>query len=228
MGRDADYSSKPREARLPCRKSRLTRYCVPLMPSALSARDDPPAAEPRQAFLIAAFLGIAILLTFPHVTGLGTFIAGDSGDSLLNLWILRTVQAGLPHGWRALWSPPIFFPHAMFSRQRHAASRRDPPLATADRRRRALALNAIAWPRGYSPRGAHAGSRCASREHGARRLSPRWPTRTPPFVSFTTSTFSSSSAVRSCRRRYWPRCGASRRRRPSEDSCLDWRSPHSR
>jgi hypothetical protein len=37
-------------------------------------------------------------------------IAGDSGDSILNLWIMRSVQAGLPHGWNALWSPPVFHP----------------------------------------------------------------------------------------------------------------------
>ncbi len=68
------------------------------------------ARAPHAALLLAIFLILAVALTFPNVTRLRTFIAGDSGDSLLNLWIMRRVQIGLPHGWHALWNPPIFYP----------------------------------------------------------------------------------------------------------------------
>jgi hypothetical protein len=71
---------------------------------------DVRARAPHPLFLLGLFLAIAIGLTFPNVTRLRTYIAGDSGDSLLNLWIIRRVEIGLPHGWGALWNPPIFFP----------------------------------------------------------------------------------------------------------------------
>jgi hypothetical protein len=73
------------------------------------AHDD-SLAEPRAIWLLTAFLIVAIVLTFPHVAALRGSIAGDSGDSLLNLWIIRSVQRGLPLGWRALWSTQIFYP----------------------------------------------------------------------------------------------------------------------
>lgn len=65
---------------------------------------------PHTLILLGLFLAIAIVLTFPNVSRLRTYVAGDSGDSLLNLWIIRRVEIGLPHGWNALWNPPIFFP----------------------------------------------------------------------------------------------------------------------
>jgi hypothetical protein len=74
------------------------------MPTA-TVRRAPPAA-----LLVALFLAIAVGLTFPNVTRLRTYLAGDSGDSLLTLWIVRRVQIGLPHGWHALWDPPIYYP----------------------------------------------------------------------------------------------------------------------
>ncbi|HWS46337.1 MAG TPA: hypothetical protein VN636_10780, partial [Acidimicrobiia bacterium] len=69
------------------------------------ARRDPPAA-----LLVLAFLAIAVFVTFRDVSRLRTFIAGDSGDSLLELWVLRHVQISLPHGWNAFWNAPIFSP----------------------------------------------------------------------------------------------------------------------
>ncbi len=83
-------------------------------PGSDSAPDGPVDGDhdraPHVAVLLAIFLVLAVALTFPNVTRLRTFIAGDSGDSLLNLWIMRRVQIGLPHGWHALWNPPIFYP----------------------------------------------------------------------------------------------------------------------
>jgi hypothetical protein len=70
-------------------------------------------AEPRDppaALLLAAFTIVAFGLTFPNVTRFRTFVPGDSGDALLNLWIMRSVQAGMPDGWHALWNRPIFSP----------------------------------------------------------------------------------------------------------------------
>ena len=46
----------------------------------------------------------------PDVRHLASVIPGDSGDALLNLWILRAVQAGIPHGWHGLWNAPAFAP----------------------------------------------------------------------------------------------------------------------
>ena len=66
--------------------------------------------EPRAVFLLIAFTTIATVLTVPNVTRLRTFVDGDSGDSLLVLWILRSVQRGFPHGWDAMWNAPIFSP----------------------------------------------------------------------------------------------------------------------
>ena len=68
------------------------------------------ARGPHAAILLALFLAVAIGLTFPNLSRLRTHLAGDSGDSLLNLWIIRRVEIGFPHGWGALWSPPIFHP----------------------------------------------------------------------------------------------------------------------
>ncbi len=67
-------------------------------------------AEPRALILVAAFAVIAVVMTFPAIGRLHTSLAGDSGDSLLNLWILRRAQIGLPHGWHAFWNAPIFHP----------------------------------------------------------------------------------------------------------------------
>ena len=70
-----------------------------------SRRADPPAW-----LLLLAFTIIAIALAFPAVSRLHTSVAGNSGDSLLNLWIMRSVQTGLPHGWHAFWDARIFHP----------------------------------------------------------------------------------------------------------------------
>jgi hypothetical protein len=68
-------------------------------------RRDPPAA-----MLLGVFTVVAVALTFPDLSRFRTFVPGDSGDGLLNLWIIRSVQTGIPHGWNALWNAPIFSP----------------------------------------------------------------------------------------------------------------------
>ena len=60
--------------------------------------------------LVAAFVVVAVGLTFPHLGVAATRIPGNAGDGLLNVWIMRAVQTGLPHGWHALWDAPIFYP----------------------------------------------------------------------------------------------------------------------
>ena len=65
---------------------------------------------PRTAILLLIFSAAAIALACPDVRHLATIIPGDSGDAILNLWILRAVQSGIPHGWRGLWNAPIYSP----------------------------------------------------------------------------------------------------------------------
>jgi Protein of unknown function DUF45 len=66
-------------------------------------------AEPPKIIVAAASAVIAVALAFPSVSRLHTSVPGNSGDSLLNLWIIRSVQTGLPRGWHALWNAGIFF-----------------------------------------------------------------------------------------------------------------------
>jgi hypothetical protein len=93
---------------------------MPQVPSASVTRpvqellDEPVTdiqpSEPHAGILLTLFAAVAIVLTFPNLSHFRTSIGGDSGDSLLNLWIMRSVQHGLPHGWHSLWNPPIFYP----------------------------------------------------------------------------------------------------------------------
>jgi hypothetical protein len=64
----------------------------------------------RPAILLVVFAVVAIALALPDLRHITTVIPGDSGDGILNLWILRAVQAGVPHGWRNLWNAPVFWP----------------------------------------------------------------------------------------------------------------------
>ncbi len=66
--------------------------------------------EPSTPLLVAVFAVIALAMTFPSLERLHSSLAGDSGDSLLNLWIVRQVQIGAPRGWHAFWDAPIFHP----------------------------------------------------------------------------------------------------------------------
>ncbi len=62
------------------------------------------------AIVLTTFLIIAIGMACPDVRHLASVIPGDSGDALLNLWILRAAQAGILHGWHGLWNAPAFAP----------------------------------------------------------------------------------------------------------------------
>jgi hypothetical protein len=66
--------------------------------------------EPRPVALLAVFGALTVALAYPGLAHFGTRIPGDGGDSLLNLWIVRSVQIGLPHGWHSMWNTRIFFP----------------------------------------------------------------------------------------------------------------------
>jgi hypothetical protein len=70
----------------------------------------PAPRDPPAALLLAVFTVVAIALTFPNLSRFRTFVPGDSGDGLLTLWIIRSVQHGIPHGWNAFWNAPIFYP----------------------------------------------------------------------------------------------------------------------
>lgn len=62
--------------------------------------------------VVAAYAVIAYALTFPTWPGrLRTHLAGDSGDALLNLWIVRWVGHHVDDGWGALWDTTMFHPH---------------------------------------------------------------------------------------------------------------------
>jgi hypothetical protein len=66
--------------------------------------------EPRTVVVVALFVVIAVLFTYPALGHFRTSVAGDSGDSFFNLWVMRAVQRALPHGWHALWNQPIYHP----------------------------------------------------------------------------------------------------------------------
>jgi hypothetical protein len=66
--------------------------------------------RPPAIVVVSIFVVLAFVESFRDISRLRTFVAGDSGDSILNLWIMRSVQRGLPHGWHALWDAPIFYP----------------------------------------------------------------------------------------------------------------------
>ena len=57
--------------------------------------DQPRRADPPAWVLLAVLTIIAIVLAFPDIGRLHSSVAGNSGDSLLNLWIMRSVQTGL-------------------------------------------------------------------------------------------------------------------------------------
>lgn len=74
--------------------------------------DTTPAPRRVGPIVAGIYAVIAFALTFPTWPArLRTHIPGDSGDALLNLWILRWVGHHATDGWSALWDAPIFSPH---------------------------------------------------------------------------------------------------------------------
>jgi hypothetical protein len=76
-----------------------------------SVADEARATEPRAWIVLTAFLVLTFWMTFRSPTRLNSHVVGDSGDSLLILWILGWVQHAIPHGWDAIWNTSIFSPH---------------------------------------------------------------------------------------------------------------------
>ena len=60
--------------------------------------------------MLSVFAVLVFFMTFRSVGRLGSHIVGDSGDSLLNAWIIGWVQHAIPMGWHEIWNTSIFFP----------------------------------------------------------------------------------------------------------------------
>jgi hypothetical protein len=78
--------------------------------SSVDAMSDRRRAEPPRLVVLGLFVVLAVVLAFPSVGRFASSVPGNSGDSILNLWIIRHAQIALPHGWYALWNAPIFSP----------------------------------------------------------------------------------------------------------------------
>lgn len=71
---------------------------------------------PAPLFAFLTYLVIALILTWPLATGIGSDVPGDLGDSLLNMWILAWGAEHLPQlvtgamSWSQFWDANIFHP----------------------------------------------------------------------------------------------------------------------
>lgn len=71
---------------------------------------------PASLLALAAYSFTSLVLTWPLVTGLGSDVPGDFGDSLLNMWILAWGAEHLPSlltgalSWSQFWDANIFHP----------------------------------------------------------------------------------------------------------------------
>jgi hypothetical protein len=78
---------------------------------------DAPAVDHRSLgppdwLALAFFFAIAMVFTLPvWPSEYGRSLPGDSGDALLNLWILEWAGHHLFSGWEELWNTSIFWPH---------------------------------------------------------------------------------------------------------------------
>ncbi|HEX5097230.1 MAG TPA: hypothetical protein VFX21_14485 [Acidimicrobiia bacterium] len=71
----------------------------------------PPRDRAATVRVVLAYIVIIAVMTFPtYPSRLSTFIPGDSGDALLNLWILNWAGHHVG-GWHELWNTSIFYPH---------------------------------------------------------------------------------------------------------------------
>jgi hypothetical protein len=86
---------------------------TPPAPRPQVTEDSPRARSVRRDGLASAFFAVvAIVFTFPvRPSRYGKALPGDSGDALLNLWILHWVGHRLGSGWSGLWNTSMFFPH---------------------------------------------------------------------------------------------------------------------
>jgi hypothetical protein len=66
-----------------------------------------------------AYAGLAVVLTWPLILGIGSDVPGDLGDSLLNMWILAWGAEHAPQvltgalSWRDFWNANIFHPEPL-------------------------------------------------------------------------------------------------------------------
>ncbi len=70
----------------------------------------PPPRAPHALLLLGAFFVCTVAMTFPWPTRLRSHAAGDAGDALFVLWVLKWVPHAAPHGWHAMWNADIFHP----------------------------------------------------------------------------------------------------------------------
>jgi hypothetical protein len=77
----------------------------------------PEGSLRASAIATAAYLGLAIAMSWPLVTVMTTSVAGDFGDPLLVIWIMTSVSRGLTRvlggHWSAfadMWNANIFYP----------------------------------------------------------------------------------------------------------------------
>jgi hypothetical protein len=62
--------------------------------------------------VLAALVGIALVVTFPLVLHLTTYLPNDLGDPVLNAWILWWDATAIGKGLHQLWDAPSYFPYA--------------------------------------------------------------------------------------------------------------------
>jgi hypothetical protein len=65
------------------------------------------------ALVVAAFVCLTLIATFPLVLHLGRALPGDLGDPLFSSWLLGWDADRLRHGLHAYWDAPILFPSRM-------------------------------------------------------------------------------------------------------------------
>lgn len=77
-------------------------------PSPPAAQTSPP--RPRTWLLLPVFLVVSVVMAFPSVNKIGSHVAGDHGDAMFSLWLLRWVGRSIAPGPPALTDPNIFEP----------------------------------------------------------------------------------------------------------------------
>lgn len=79
-------------------------------PGAPAAAEDETVSEPNRWLLLAAFTVLAVGMTFPDLSRFSSHVAGDYGDPMFVLWVLRWVPSSILDGWSGLWNADIFHP----------------------------------------------------------------------------------------------------------------------
>lgn len=69
-----------------------------------------PLSEGPKRWLLVPFAVLAMAMTFPYPSRLATYVPGDYGDSMFNLWVVRWIAHATPDGFGAIWDTNIFHP----------------------------------------------------------------------------------------------------------------------